>query len=151
MKKTILIHQLEDTLKTTLTFYDLNEIDLQKTYGEGKWSIRQILVHLADAESVLHERIKRTIAEPKQVLWAFNQDLWCQNLNYETFPLALSKALFIANRNAILYLADTFYDTLGHKEFIHSETGLRTLKDEFEKVVWHNKGHIEQIMTALEV
>jgi hypothetical protein len=40
---------------------------------------------------------------------------------------------------------------LGHKEFIHSETGIKTLKEEFEKVAWYNNGHIEQIKLALEV
>jgi len=81
------------------------------------------LVHLADAESILHERIKRVIAEPKQVIWAFNQNLWCDNLDYENFPLSLSKDLFIANRQSVIFLAGMYYSKLGKNEFIHSEKG----------------------------
>lgn len=106
-------------------------------------------MHLADAEGVLHDRIKRVIAENKQVIWAFNQDLWCNNLGYETFPLEISRALFVANRASIIYLAGKFYSSLGLKEFVHSETGLRTLQDEFEKVAVHNQEHINQIKKAL--
>lgn len=75
-----LITQLLATKKQTEEYFDLPETDLQKTYGAGKWSVKRILIHLADTESVLHERLKRVISEPKQVIWAFNQDLWSEHL-----------------------------------------------------------------------
>ena len=140
---------LTDTRLETAGFFDLPPQSLLKTYGEGKWNIQQILVHLADAESILHERIKRVIAEPKQVIWAFDQNLWCTNLDYENYPLEISKSLYLASRQSIIYLATNYYIKSGDKEFIHSETGLRTLKDEFDKVAVHNQGHINQIKTAL--
>ena len=145
-----IINQLIETKSQTEDYFNLPENDLQKNYGIDKWSIRKILVHLSDAESVLHERIKRIIAEPKQVIWAFDQDLWCEKLKYDIFPLEISKSLFSSNRQSIIYLAENFYDKLGKKEFVHSETGIRTLKQEFDKVVTHNKGHIKQIDLALK-
>jgi len=36
-------------------------------------------------------------------------------------------------------------------EFVHSVTGVRTLKDEFDKVASHNAHHLNQIRTALAV
>lgn len=146
-----IINQLVETKIRTEAFFNLSDTDLQKTYGVGKWCIRKILVHLADAEGVLHDRVKRIIAEPKQVIWAFDQDLWCQNLDYENFPLEISKELFSSNRQSIIFLAERYYQTLGDKEFVHSETGVRTLKQEFDKVANHNKGHIEQIEFALKL
>ncbi len=145
--QTALLH----TRDATLPYFDLPAADLAKTYAPGKWSVRKILVHIADAESVLHERIKRTIAEPKSVVWAFDQDLWQDKLDYETFPLAVSKALYLANRESVRYLAEKYYLALGDNEFIHSQTGLRTLKHEFDKVAWHNQGHLDQIQTALNL
>lgn len=146
-----IIDNLTDTKIRTETFFDLPEIDLQRKYGIDKWSIRKILVHLADAESILHERIKRIIAEPKQVIWAFDQDLWCEKLNYESFSLDISRNLFSANRQSIIFLAEKYYQKLGDKEFVHSETGIRTLKQEFDKITNHNRGHIEQIELALKM
>jgi hypothetical protein len=32
---------------------------------------------------------------------------------------------------------------------VHSETGVRTLKDEIDKVAWHNENHLAQIRAAL--
>lgn len=142
--------KLIETQQQTELFFNLSETDLKKTYGKNKWNIRNILVHMADAESVLHERIKRIIAEPKQVIWAFDQDLWSEKLEYENFPLEISKTLYSANRESIIFLADKYYEKNGDMEFVHSQSGIRTLKDEFEKVAKHNLGHIDQIKLALK-
>ena len=144
-----IITLLTETKNETVKYFDLPPENLSKSYGQDKWNVKKILVHLADAESVLHERIKRIIAEPKKVIWAFDQDLWCENLDYEHFPLQLCRDLYIANRNSIIFLAAKYYQELGKKEFIHSETGIKTLKDEFDKVAFHNQAHINQIKTAL--
>lgn len=145
-----ILQNLTVSKEQTIPLFDLPEPTLLRTYDEGKWSIKQILVHLADAESVLLERIKRIIAEPRQVLWAFNQDLWNEKLNYPDFPLQLSRVQYIANREIVIFLADRFYEHFGHLEFIHSETGLRTLRDEFDKVARHNFHHLDQIQQALK-
>jgi len=141
--------KLTESQQHILEFYDLPESQLSKTYGPGKWTVKQILVHLTDAESVLLNRIKRVIAEPRQVVWAFDQDLWCEHLDYTNFPLELSRSAFVANRQQIIYLASLYFESLGYKEFVHSETGVRTLKDEFDKVVIHCQSHIDQIKMAI--
>lgn len=146
-----LLDQLTQTREQTLPFFDLSAADMERTYAPGKWTVRQLLIHLADAESVLHERIKRTIAEPKPVLWGFDQDRWSTYLDYATFPLAISKALYEANRQSIMYLVQQHCQTHGALPFVHSETGLRTLKDEMDKVAWHNEHHLTQIRQALAV
>jgi hypothetical protein len=145
----MITESLKSTLTDTLLYFDLGENDLKKQYGQGKWTVKEILVHLADVESVLHYRIRRIIAEPKQVIWAFDQDQWTEAFDYKNYPLYVSKELFVANRNAIIYLAEKFYGSHGAREFIHSETGIRTLKDEFDKVFNHNQLHINQIQKAL--
>ena len=144
-----IIQQLTKCKDETLPYFQLGIKDLEKTYSSGKWSIKKILVHLADAESVLHERIKRVISEPKVIIWAFDQDRWCEHLHYADFPLDVSRQMFEANRNSMIYLAQHFYDSHGATNFVHSETGLRTLKDEFDKVVLHNQSHLNQISAAL--
>src|SRR5690554_1623724 len=49
----------------------------------GGWSIQQVVIHLADAELVYAERMKRVIAEDDPPLLAFDQDRWATWLNYE--------------------------------------------------------------------
>ena len=144
-----IITELESTRDRTLQYFDLAEDELAKTYAPGKWSIRFILHHLADAETVLNDRIRRTISEPKQILLVFDQDAWAKGLDYWLMPLDLSRGIYEATRAGIIHLAREHYERNGHLEFIHSETGVRTLKDEFDKVGTHNEEHLKQIAAAL--
>ena len=145
-----IITKLESTRDRTLSYFDLDQAELDRSYGAGKWSVRFLLHHLADSEAVLSERIRRTISEPRQVLWAFNQDDWARGLDYSQMPLTLSRDIYEAMRSGIIHLAREYYYKSGNREFIHSETGVRTLKDEFDKVAAHNEHHLNQIELALK-
>lgn len=144
-----LIRRLEETRDHTLKLFALGDDDLARTYAAGKWPVRYILLHLADAETVLFDRIRRTLSEPRQVLWVFDQDAWAKGLDYSRVPLDISRHVYESVRNAIIYYAGLYYEPKGHLEFVHSVTGVRTLKQEFEKVASHNQHHLDQIRTAL--
>jgi hypothetical protein len=145
-----LIGELETTRDETLGYFALGEQDLARAYAPGKWSIRFILHHLADSETVLYDRIRRVLSEPRQVLWVFDQEAWSQGLDYANTPLELSRQVYESVRNAVMYHAVRHYDTKGHLEFVHSVTGVRTLKEEFDKVAAHNEHHLRQIRVALQ-
>ena len=144
------IARLEAARDRTLRYFDLGEEKLALTYAPSKWPVRCLLHHIADSETVLYDRIRRTISEPRQVLWAFDQDKWATGLDYWSMPLDLSRRIFEAVRAGVIYQARMHYETCGHLEYVHSETGVRTLKDEFDKVAWHNEHHLAQIETALK-
>lgn len=145
-----IIKKLELTRDRTLQYFDLDNVELARSYASGKWPVRFILHHLADAEMVLSDRIRRTISEPRQVLWAFDQDAWATGLDYSQMPLDLARRIYEAARAGIIHLASKHYDSSGHLEFIHSETGIRTLREEFDKVADHNEHHLAQIEAALK-
>jgi len=148
--KVEIVTRLEDTRDHTLRYFELSGEQLELTYGPGKWSVRLLLHHLADSETVLFDRIRRILSEPKQVLWAFDQDAWAAGLDYSRLPLDLSRRIYESVRAGMIYHARLRYDTDGQREFVHSETGLRTLKEEFDKVASHNEHHLEQIDLALK-
>jgi len=145
-----LIQELERTRDETLQYFSLGESDLARTYAPGKWSVRFLLHHLADSETVLFERIRRVLSEPRQVLWVFDQDAWAKGLDYSQVPLDISRRIYESVREAVIYYAGQSYESKGHLEFVHSVTGVRTLKDEFDKVAAHNEHHLGQIRSALQ-
>jgi hypothetical protein len=144
-----IITRLETAQEKTLQYFDLTGGQLDLRYGPGKWTVRFILHHLADAETVLYDRIRRVLSEPRQVLWAFDQDGWAKGLDYSRLPLDLSRRIYDSVRTGIIHQARLHYDIDGHREFVHSETGVRTLKAEFDKVASHNQHHLAQIELAL--
>jgi len=144
-----IVTRLEEAKNRTLSCFELSDEQLARTYAPGKWPVKFILHHIADAETVLFDRIRRVISERKQVLWAFDQDAWASGLDYVRMPLDLSRRMYESVRAGVIHQARMHYEKNGQLEFIHSETGLRTLKDEFDKVAWHNEHHLAQIDLAL--
>lgn len=150
MNKTSILELLQETRDTTLSCYSLSPASLEKTYGPGKWSVRQILHHLADVEMMFHVRLKKIVAEPKQVMWAYSPDDWNAAFDYEHAPLEGRKELYLLLRNYNCTLIDTHYENFAGKEFVHSSLGLRTFGMECERLGTHNRSHLEQVFRALD-
>ena len=144
-----LIRELERTRDETLKYFWLDHHDLARSYAAGKWSVSYILHHLSDNETVFFDRIRRVLSEPRPVLWVMDQDAWAKGLDYSQVPLDIARQVFESVRNAIIYYAGVHYERSGHLEFVHSVDGVRTLRDEFEKVAAHNEHHLSQIRLAL--
>ena len=144
-----LINDLERTRDETLRYFQLPPQDLARTYGPGKWNVRYLLHHLVDSETVLYYRIRRVLSEPRQVIWYYDEAAWAERLNYAEVPLELMRPVYESTRAAVIYYAQRDFEAKGDIEFVHSTSGLRTLRDEFEKVAWHNEHHLQQIRLAL--
>jgi hypothetical protein len=144
-----LLRELERTRHETLQCFALGDHDLDRTYGPGKWSVRYILHHLSDNETVFLDRIHRVLSEPRPVLPVMDQDAWAKALDYSQVPLAIAREVYTSVRSAIIYYAGVHYERSGHREWVHSVDGLRTLRDEFDKVAAHNEHHLSQIRVAL--
>jgi len=145
----LLIRELERTRDETLKCFSLDHRDLARTYGPGKWSVRFVLHHLSDTETVFLDRIHRVLSEPRPVLSVMDQDAWAKALDYSLVPLDIARGVYESVRNAIIYFAGMHYERNGHLEWVHSVDGVRTLRDEFDKVAAHNENHLRQIRLAL--
>lgn len=111
----------------------------------GKWSIRQIMAHLADAELVGACRLRLVVAEPNPVLTAFDQDAWTRNLDYARrkpkTSLESFRRLRSENHELLKDLPEEVYTRTGN----HSESGLLTLRELVEGYAEHAEGHARQI------
>src|SRR3982750_4782634 len=123
-----LIRQLEATRDETLKYFALSESELARSYGPGKWPVRFILLHLSDSETVLYDRIRRVLSEPRQVIWWYDEDAWAKRLDYSERPLHIARAIYTSVRAAMIFYAERHYETDGDLEFVHSLTGVRTLR-----------------------
>lgn len=142
-----LTRELERTRADTLRWFALDAAELARTYAPGKWSVAYILHHLADSETVFFDRIRRVLSGTRPVLWVMDQDAWAAE--YTRRPLEVSRRLFDAVRQAIIYDAQAHYEPDGDREWVHSVDGVRTLRMEFDKVAAHNEHHLRQIRQAL--
>lgn len=123
---------------------------LTKSYGPGKWTIHQILVHLADSELAYLWRVLRAIAETGSRVEGFDQDQWAAKLEYETRSLTVARGLFEGCRAQVLELVGRVSEAELQHTVEHSEAGPLTLQQLLEFMVAHVERHLDQIAAARE-
>ena len=115
------------------------------TPAPGKWSIRQIIAHLADAELVGAHRMRQVIAENNPTLVAFDQDAWAQNLDYARRKPKQSLETFrrvrAENYELLKDLPESAYERTGN----HTENGSMTLRRLLEGFANHAESHARQL------
>lgn len=87
----------------------------------GKWSVRQVVQHLADSELVASFRFRMILAHEAPELPGYDQDLWARRLRYEDSDLRTALQDFTALRQANLRLfrratPEDFERTMHHAE-----------------------------------
>jgi hypothetical protein len=113
--------------------------------SEGEWSINEVIVHLADAEVFYYERLRKTIAEDKPAIHAFDENAFAEKLNYRSQDRGLALALFAALRNSSAALLPTLPPETWERACDHPERGVMSLYDLFEASLGHSTAHLEQI------
>jgi len=145
-----LIDSFTRSRNAVLGQFDAPPNDLRKTYAPGKWTVRQLLVHLTDCEFVYLWRLCRALAEPGSRIEGFDQDAWARELSYESRPLPICRELFQAARNQLIYLLEAHEDGALERQFHHSEAGVMTLRKGISGFAHHTEHHLEQIAAARE-
>lgn len=112
-----------------------------------KWSIREIVCHLADSEIIGVARMNLIIASGKEPppLIAYNQDMLAEQSKYNSQDELLAISVFKSIRrhqSAILKsLPNEMFEKLG----IHQERGKITLGQMVSHYANHAEAHLQQI------
>jgi uncharacterized damage-inducible protein DinB len=73
-------------------------------YAEGKWSVKEVLGHLADAERVFSYRLLRVARADSTPLAGFDENAWAAVAPYHLRPIADLATELLAVRGATLAL-----------------------------------------------
>lgn len=113
----------------------------------GKWSIAEIVFHLADAEIMGAARVRQAVAESGAVAAVYDQDCWADGLRYGTRDrAALDEALdlFELLRRTTTPL---FREGGGSRTVMHAGWGGQiTLRQLLELYADHSERHLAQIL-----
>ncbi len=123
----------------------LSDRDLDRRLAPKKWTIREQVHHLADAELNLVCRMKKIIAEDNPLLLAYDQDVWAGSLNYSGTSVENSIALFYTLRASMTPVLKGLKDGDFSRTGIHNETGKVTLLSVLEHTVEHFEHHLKLI------
>jgi DinB superfamily len=114
-----------------------------------KWSVGEILAHLAEDEIATAWRYRQMVEHSGIDLAGFDQDMWARIGDYRSRApqdsLELFRLLRLANLQFLDQLTPEQWDCHG----IHAERGRITVRDLAAHMAGHDANHIEQIRKIL--
>ena len=123
----------------------LSPQQLRQPETTGKWSIAQILQHLADSEIVSSWRMRMILAHNRPPITGYNQDLWAERLHYDDADPADAIALFALLRRANLRLIERASPEEMKRVGVHVERGEESLEHLRRLYAGHDLLHLRQI------
>jgi hypothetical protein len=118
---------------------------LRKRPAPDKWSVSEILAHLADAEIVGGFRMRLILGAPGTPVAAFDQDSWVTSGHYEKRDPRKSLALFRTIREANLALLKSLKPEQWKHYGMHAERGQETIEHIVRMFAGHDINHLQQI------
>jgi hypothetical protein len=123
----------------------LSAAQLRQPEHPGKWSVTQILQHLADSEIVSGWRMRQVLAHDRPPLTGYDQDLWAERLRYDEADPHLALEQFDVLRRANLRLLERVSPAELKRVGVHVERGEESLEHLCRLYAGHDLLHLRQI------
>jgi tRNA-binding protein len=116
----------------------------------GKWSVGEIVAHLADSELVFGYRLRIMLTVNDVALQAFDPDRFAATFNYAAADIHTSAELFAAARMGNLRMLRIVPNSLLDNTGRHEEWGRESVRSVIALEAGHDRNHLAQIHQILE-
>lgn len=123
----------------------LNPIQILTPEAPGKWSMGQVVQHLADSDTVGAFRFRMVIAQDRPSLPGYDQDLWVERLHRNDTDIDAAVAEFTAARRASIRLLERTVPEDWKRVAVHSERGEESLLHLVRMHAGHDVVHLRQL------
>lgn len=118
----------------------------------GEWSIHEVILHMADSESIGALRLRKMIAEPGSTLMTYDEAKWAVALNYGNQSMEDALQIFKLTREMNYRLLKTlpnqvFMQSAVHPEYVEPYTFENWLAT-YTRHVSEHLGQLEKIYRA---
>ena len=115
----------------------------------GKWSVIEVLQHLADSDLVFGFRLRMILTEERPPLQAYDQDAWAHTFKYRDVQLEVAMdqldSLRAANVHVLRQLSRAGQERVG----VHSERGAESAGFLLRLMAGHDLVHRRQVNRIL--
>lgn len=122
---------------------------LARRPAPGKWSVNEVLAHLADTDMVLGFRVRLMLGSPGVPIQAFDQDVWAGFSRYDQIPATESLERLAVNRRANVRLLDSLSAAQLQHHGMHTERGRETVGHVVKMWAGHDLNHRAQVANLL--
>jgi DinB superfamily len=122
---------------------------LRQRPAPDKWSVSEIVAHLADGEIVGAFRMRLILGSPGAAIVAYDQDSWVTSGHYDKRDPWKSLEQFRVLREGNLALLESLEPEQWKHYGVHSERGKETIEDIVRMFAGHDLNHLRQIEAIL--
>jgi len=123
--------------------------ELRRRPAPDKWSVSEIIAHLADGEIVGGFRVRFILGSPGSPVVAYDQDKWVASGHYDKRDPQKSVELFRVLREANLALLESLEPDDWKQYGMHSERGKESIEHIVRMFAGHDVNHLQQIEKIL--
>ncbi len=123
---------------------------LARRPAPDKWSVVEIVAHMADAELAIAWRLRQVLTNNAIPLQAYDQELWARTFNYASRDPRISLATFRTLRQANLALLKSVPRKLWENHGVHQERGNESVNHVVRMVAGHDLNHLQQVERILK-
>lgn len=118
---------------------------LARPEAPGKWSMGQVLAHLADSDLVWGWRLRLILAQDRPPLTGYDQDRWATRLGYADIAPRESVEQFSVLRRSNLRLLERASPDDLRRVGVHVERGEESLEHQLRLYAGHDLLHLNQL------
>lgn len=122
---------------------------LRRPEAPGRWSVGEVLAHLADSELVWAFRLRMVLGQKRPPLAGYDQDAWAGRLSYAEVDPSASLERFDFARSWNLALLDRLPDEALDRVGVHAERGEESVRHMIRLYAGHDLVHVAQIQRIL--
>jgi len=122
---------------------------LQERPAKDKWSVAEILAHLAEAEIGSSWRYRQMIEHSGGPLSPYDQELWNALGDYASRSAEESLQMFRLLREGNLRMFERLTPEQWQRHGVHAERGEMTVEDLARQIAGHDLNHVEQVRQIL--
>jgi uncharacterized damage-inducible protein DinB len=128
----------------------LSDAQLDSTYREGGWTLRQVVHHLADSHVNSYTRFRLALTEKHPTIKPYDEAKWAELEDARTLPVEVSLKLLEALHERWVKLLRSLSRAAFDRTIDHPENGTMTIDQLLALYAWHCEHHIAHIRLAQE-
>ncbi|MGI8617671.1 MAG: YfiT family bacillithiol transferase [Gemmatimonadaceae bacterium] len=143
------IARIEATPATLRAAVDgMSDAQLNGTYREGSWTLRQVVHHLADSHVNSYTRFRLALTEDHPTIKPYDENKWAALDDARTMPVEVSLKMLEALHARWAALLRSLHAEDFNRTIDHPENGTMTIDQLLAMYAWHGDHHIAHINLA---
>jgi len=123
----------------------LTDRQLEQSYREGGWTVRQVVHHVADSHMNAYIRFKLAVTEEKPTIKPYHEARWAELEDAVLAEIAASLALIEGLHGRWVRFLRSLEEAQFDRKFHHPDIGVVSLDWALALYAWHGRHHVAHI------